>query len=494
MDVTKYRNLYFIGIKGSGMCALALLLKRLGYYIMGSDVRETFYTDDMLRQAGIEYYEGFSAQNLRRNIHNIDAVVYSAAYSLTNNEELEEAAKIFTCLSYPEALGSFSRHITSCAVVGTHGKSTTTALIGVMIKELQLPLMVLNGARVGDWDNNTVYFGGNQGFVSEVCEYRNHFNSFYANYVVLTSVEHDHPDYFDSIDDVIDAFRNFLYSVDAPKCFVAYGDSPEIRKTIDPYLIGNCIFYGEGEDNAVRITYYKCGHKKQSFIVEGISEEADKIKWEIPVPGKAIVFNTVAAFIFIREWAAQHDIEFKWKTLKKVLKEFKGVSRRCEILYKDDKYVVLDDYAHHPTAIKMTLEGIKKLYRPKRLIVDFMAHTYTRTMALIDDFTKSFKVADVLILNEIYASARELHTLKEKGLEQDIITSEQFYECVKQHHKNVRYIPNFQDVVRELEDIVEEGDVVVSMGAGDNFRITQHFANILKTKNHQDTSSPHKNQ
>ena len=317
------------------MCALAVLLKKMGHVIIGSDIADTFYTDELLSAADISCYQGFSITNIEKNKNTIDAVIYSAAYTIQNNEELRFASTLFQCVIYPVALGGISQDMSSCAIIGTHGKTTTAALTGTIIKSLDFPCSVLAGGNVPDWNNSTIWHGGNDFFVSEVCEYKNHFDNFYANYALYTSAELDHPDFFENEEAVFASFQKFLLSIDAPKKIIACGDSRGVLCTLDEMIKEHYILYGEGKNNDVQIISHTAKKGVQSFYIKGLSSIADALEWSIPIPGKALVLNTVGALVLMREWAKDTNRTILWKDVRDALKVFGGVSRRCEVVMQN---------------------------------------------------------------------------------------------------------------------------------------------------------------
>lgn len=518
MDFIHNKKFHFIGLKGSGMCALALLLHKLGKHISGSDIADFFYTDELLRNAGLRCSIGFKADNIPIDT---DIIIYSSAYTEENNEELALAKKTHICLSYPQALGKFSEQLNSCAVIGTHGKTTTSALIGTIAKALRYPIMALTGGKVSDWENNTVWFGGDKVFVAEACEYRNNFMHFKANYAIYTSAELDHPDFFENKQAVIDGFTQFLSTLETPKILIACVDDAGVRKSLSQLSHDisediTSIRYGSHipQDTSRNFKENICDvclieHKistnsdkkvVQSFRIQGLDKKADTLQWELPIPGKSLVLNAIGALILIRELHLQLNIlpeDLDWNIAREALANFRGISRRCELLYKDDKYIVLDDYAHHPTAIKMTLEGIRNFYAPTRLIVDFMSHTYTRTAVLLDDFVKSLSSADIIIINDIYGSAREQSCtpLKENTSEKTntqhektdkeklyFLDGKKFSDKVKEYHQEVYYMPNFMHAAKWVAKSLQPGDLFVTMGAGDNFRIAQSVVALIESR------------
>lgn len=476
MGVTTLKEgdrVYFIGIKGSGICPLAELMCNRGIRVSGSDTKEVFYTDAILKELGIPYHEFFDASHIEKP----DMVIYSAAYSPETNPEILEALRQgVPALKYTDALGAYSAGFDSSGITGVHGKTTTTALAGTLIKGAGLPAQVLAGSAVNAFGGRSTLSLGNKYFVAETCEYRRHFLSFHPNRIILTSVESDHQDYFPTYEDIREAFMEYgrllpprgelIYCADDPGAsevaallkqersdisFVPYGFSAEGDYGIESYEVRN----------EMAFTRVRC------FPTELI----------IRVPGKHTALNAAAALALtsslVRKEFGGADSdgwsEERREGARKALAEFSGSRRRAEILGEAGGVLFMDDYAHHPTAIETTLEGLKSFYPLRRLVVSFMSHTYTRTAALLDAFADSFEKADVLILHKIYSSAREAYsggvtgrTLFERTRERlgGASSPDRFY-----------YVDEPEDGEELLSRILKPGDLFITMGAGDNWRL-----------------------
>ncbi len=487
------RHIHCIGIKGSGLAALAILLKQSKYCISGSDVSDVFYTDSMLQNAGIAWNTGFNPKNIPPKT---ELVIYSAAYNFENNAELAYAKnKSVSCLSYPEALGMFSRTRESWAVIGTHGKTTTTAFIGLLCKSQNMDASVLTGSALPDFGNSAVLHQGDKVFFAEVCEYKNHFAHFSPHAAVFTSAEWDHPDYFSSVDEVFKHFASFLKRLPKNAPLIACIDDAGVQDTLRRTKQGvsnaaHTYFYTSTpqipkafEEMAKHIIHIEeqgiVMHERgkvQSFRIHGLDTEADRLVWYLPMPSLALVYNATAALISLATYMKNRGIAIDWQAMQKTLAHCRGISRRSEVLHHDAHYTIVDDYAHHPTAIEKTLQGITAFYQPKRLRVNFMPHTYSRTEKLWSDFLTCFTSADEVIVNDVYASAREEHaknTNKDaEHLAQDIAS--------RNATMRVQYIPTIEQTIEYVAGSLESGDLFLSMGAGDNFRASHAIAQKIQ--------------
>ena len=401
-------DIYMVGIKGTGMAALAEILVAGGARVTGSDTVEKFYTDDLLRSLGLRYAEGFAVSNLPDEI---DLVIYSAAYDPANHEELvAAAARGLPLITYAEALGELSRSMPSIGIAGVHGKTTTAALCAAIVRAAGLPGIVLAGSTLSDLGERATLVQGQSFFIAETCEYRRNFLSFHPSVIVVTSIEADHLDYFRDRADIISAFDEYARSLpprgeliycadDDGACELAESilrERPDIRRTA----------YGENADGEGRVVYLPAPPGEIRFSV-------GRRPFMLRIPGKHNALNAAAALIatdrarqIAHPNADEGDTEFAAVARDAVL-EFHGTRRRSEIVGEAGGVLILDDYAHHPTAIAATLAGYREFYPGRRLILDFMSHTYSRTRALLDEFGKALAAADILILHEIYASARE---------------------------------------------------------------------------------------
>lgn len=471
------RTVYLIGIKGTGMTALLEILLFYGAHVLGSDVSETFYTDAILQKHHIDVRTPFSVKNIEQV--NPDLVIYSSAYTASNNEEYAFCKEHnFTMISYTEALGEISRNRFSCGVAGVHGKTTTTAMIGTILQELNLPATVLTGSAVANFSGSCTMIKGKQYFVAETCEYKRNFLHFFPNKIILTSVESDHEDYYPTYEDILSAFMQYVERLPAFGELIYCADDPGAKK-VAQYVFSNrpdLVFtpYGETASGEFCVTYKGVKDGRQIFSLQGFAGE-----FSLNIPGKHNVLNATAAIALavqlIRTEKQKGSSISKGKdseqglsiedvgAIRKGIAHYAGMKRRGEIVGEPGGILIMDDYAHHPTAIRTTLHGLKEYYAGRRIIVDFMSHTYSRTKALLDEFSRAFNDADIVILNKIYASARENND--------NDVTGETLFEKTKKHHKKVFYYAEPSDACSFVLSLLKPGDIFITMGAGDNWKL-----------------------
>lgn len=476
-------HIHFVGIKGTGMAALVEIFHARGAVITGSDVSERFYTDEILEKLGIKALP-FSKDNITPSVQ---YVIYSSAYSPEKNPDLVQAVqKGIPMMLYTEALGALSGTAYSCGVCGVHGKTTTTGLVGTLLKNLDLPSQVLAGSVIASFGNSCTMTkncvpGAKNYFVAETCEYQRHFMSFCPQKIILTSVESDHQDYYPTYEDIRNAFVDYICKLPVGDQLIYCADdqgaveAARIAREKRPDI--QCIPYGENAEGDYRLQFgtVECG--KHFFTVQAFGQCA------ISVPGNHNVRNAVAALALAAELLktdGKNPADYA-KKLKDGLAAFAGGKRRSEIVGKAKNAVgkdiiFIDDYGHHPTAIKTTLAGYRDFYKKHRIIVDFMSHTYTRTAALLEEFASSFADADDVILNKIYGSAREDASCA-------TVTGETLAEHARKYHRSVHYCAEFGQAAEEGMKLLAgdsgkdfpDGFLFVTMGAGDNWKVGKHI-------------------
>jgi UDP-N-acetylmuramate--alanine ligase len=459
---------YFIGIKGTGMAALAELYSGRGGLITGSDVNDVFYTDQILARLPVKVLRGFSADNVAQAGH-IDFAVRSSAYGEDHPEVLAVRERGIPLFDYTQALGELSRFYRSTGITGVHGKTTTSGLTGTLLKALKLPASVLVGSGVSSFDGRSTWLGGDTYFVAETCEYRRHFLDFHPERIVLTSVEPDHLDYFTGYMDILSAFMEYIDLLPEGGELIYCADDPGAveaaqRSSLDrPDL--RLIPYGETAEGPFRIVESRLEEGRNIFRLAAWERE-----FVLPLPGKHLQLNAAAALAVVssllREEGREAD-ESCLDTLVEGVFLFRGSKRRSELVGERDGILVIDDYGHHPTAVDLTLRGLREFYPNRRLVVDFMSHTYSRTAALLEKFASSFGAADGVILHEIYASAREKYD--------GTCTGETLFEATKKHHKEVYYFEKTEQALPFLKEYLHTGDLFVTMGAGDNWQLGRKF-------------------
>jgi len=496
VDFKQDSSIYFVGIKGTGVCALAELMHNTGLKCSGSDIPEEFYTDAILKELKIPYFESFDAAHITEKI---DVVIYSAAYcaagsAVDSNPELARAQELkIPMLKYTEALGAWSERFDSTGVCGVHGKTTTTAICGVLMKAAKLPAQVLVGSAVIDFGTRSTITIGDKYFIAETCEYRKNFLSFRPRRIILTAVESDHQDFFPTYESIRDAFVEYCRLLPQGGQLIYCADDPgacEIASVIRNDNRGiEIIPYGFTASGDYKITSYNVENETAVFSIAGFSEE-----FKMRIPGRHEALNAAAGLALAASLAKNENAGGKSggtdcgalsdeqiQSIKFALENFKSTKRRSEVLGEAGGIIFMDDYGHHPAAIKTTLEGIKKFYPNRRLIVSFMSHTYTRTAALLEEFAACFNDADVVYFHKIYASARENYkggingkTLYEKAAavrDANIVAGS----------KETYYIEEYDEAFQPLREILKDGDIFLTLGAGNNWPLGVKLFDYYKT-------------
>lgn len=389
------QNIYhFVGIKGSGMSALATILHGKGLQVQGSDVETYFFTQKGLDDLQIPIYP-FSKENIKPGM-----VVIAGNAFPDSHEEIVRAHELgLEVVRYHNFIGSFIKNFTSIAITGSHGKTSTTGLLSHVLSGIE-PTSYLIGDGTGFGRQDADFF------VLEACEYRRHFLAYSPDYAIITNIDFDHPDYYKDIDDVIAAFTDFSRQV--KKGLIACGDDPymeQIKVDIPLYL------YGLAESNDVVASNIQKMTTGSSFDVT--IRGAFYGRFTIPTFGSHNILNALAVITFTYLEGLPVD------KVQAQLSTFGGVKRRFSEKTVEDM-VLIDDYAHHPQEIKATLDAARQKYPNKEVIAVFQPHTFTRTVALLSEFAEALNVADAVYLCDIFASAREqsgtvsIHDLAEK--------------------------------------------------------------------------------
>jgi UDP-N-acetylmuramate--alanine ligase len=374
---------HFVGIKGSGMSALAQVLHDMKYEVQGSDVEKRFFTQVALEQSGIKILP-FQKENIQPGM----TIIAGNAYP-DSHEEIQEAMKLgLPIVRYHRFLGDFMQNFISVAVTGAHGKTSTTGLLA-HVMEGGKPTSFLIGDGTGKGEEAAEYF------VFEACEYRRHFLSYFPDYAIMTNIDFDHPDYFANVEDVFSAFQEMALQV--KKGIIACGDDEQLQKVQAKVPV---LFYGFGEENdfqARNIIKSTEGTTFDVFVRHTFFET-----FTIPTFGNHNILNSLAVI------AICHYESIDPQIVKDQLLTFQGVKRRFTEKQVGSQ-VIIDDYAHHPTEIKATVEAARQKYPNREIVAVFQPHTFTRTQTFLDDFAESLNLADQVYLCEIFGSARENH-------------------------------------------------------------------------------------
>ncbi|HEK9098423.1 TPA: UDP-N-acetylmuramate--L-alanine ligase [Streptococcus equi subsp. zooepidemicus] len=441
------KTYHFIGIKGAGMSALALLLHQMGHKVQGSDVEKYYFTQRGLEQAGITILP-FSEDNISPDME----LIAGNAFREDNNSEVAYAMRHqLPFKRYHEFLGEFMKQFTSLGVAGAHGKTSTTGLLSHVLKHMAATSYLI-GDGTGHGAADARYF------VFESDEYERHFMPYHPEYSIITNIDFDHPDYFTGLDDVFNAFNDYAKQV--KKALFVYGEDEELRKISSPAPI---YYYGfEDTDDFVAFDITRTTNGSDFKV-----RHHDKLigQFHLPAYGRHNILNATAvlANLFIAG--------FDMKLVSEHLKSFSGVKRRFTEKVINDT-IIIDDFAHHPTEIIATLDAARQKYPNKEIIAIFQPHTFTRTIALLDDFAHALNEADSVYLAPIYGSAREI----DKG----DVKVEDLAAKVERPAKVISV-----DNVSPLLD--HDNAVYVFMGAGDIQLYERSFEELLAnlTKNNQ---------
>jgi len=480
-------RIHLVGAKGTGMTALAELLAAAGARLTGSDVPDEFYTDRILASIGVPVSPGFDASR----VEGTELVVHSAAYQRDANPELVAAiAAGIPVMNYPEALGELSKRFDSSGISGVHGKTTTTAMAGSVAAALRLPATVLAGSAVSSFGGKCTLRLGDRFFIAETCEYRRHFLSFRPRRIVLTSVEHDHQDYFPTYADILSAFVEYarllppggelIYCADDAGAVEA---AAAIRAERPDLAL---VPYGERAEGPYRLVSYEAGEGRALFRLAGFDRS-----FELRVPGRHLALDATAALALafslrraardqaapgtsavagaVRQGAAPDAPDAAdADAAADALAAFSGSKRRSEILGEAKGILFMDDYGHHPTAVRETIRGVRDFWTSRRLVVDFMPHLYSRTKALFNEFAACLDEADAVVMHDIYASAREVPD--------GSVSGEALFEETRKRRASLGAGPTWyferpMDAAQALERELRPGDLFLTMGAGDNWKL-----------------------
>ncbi len=461
MPTEKMNKIYMIGIKGVGMAMLAQFLKEKGYELSGSDVPEVFMTDKVLASAGIMVHQGFSVENIPSDVF---LIIYSTAYNEKTNEEVAKAKTGKTkVLTYAEAMGSFFNKYYGIAVVGSHGKTTTTAWLGYVLWQAGLDPNVMVGANVGQFEGCSLS-GASDYLLIEADEYQNKLRHFEPKAVLLNNIDYDHPDFFPDKAAYAQVFIDFIAKIPKKGFLVANFDDAQVAAIANVNTRARVISYAIENQAMYRAYALKQVGGKQFFklaFTEG-GEESELGDFVISLSGKHNVYNALAVI------AASIELGLELSLVRTKLEDFLGTSRRLEELGKYNGALIIDDYAHHPTEISATLAGVRAKWPDKRIITVFHPHTFTRTKGFLEEFSRSFSETDELIVLDIYGSARE---------EQGGVHSKDLILKISEKRPDLHivYIPTLTECEAYLRDKLGSRDLLLLMGAGDVFRVGQNL-------------------
>jgi len=457
----KVNYIHFVGIGGIGMSGIAELLMNLGFNISGSDIN---HSDNVkrLEKLGIKISIGHN----KKNINNSDAIVYSSAVPSNNPEILEARNKSIPIIRRAEMLAELiSLKKTSIAVGGTHGKTTTSSMIGMVLEKSGYDPTLVVGGLVSNLNTN-VKLGSGDMVVVEADEFDRSFLALKPTIAIVTNLEMEHTDCYKNLNDLKKAFLQFCQSVPFYGEVILCAESKPLMSLIDK-IQKPVVTYGLSENadfSAKDIMYNK---NKSEYTLFHKQKNLGKI--EIKVPGKHNVLNSLAAI------ALGIEIGIPIDKLKNGINKYMGVRRRFELKENKHKVIVVDDYAHHPTEVLATIKAAKNGWN-KKIVSVFQPHLFSRTRDFFKEFAESLFISDDIIITDIYP-AREKPI---KGITSNLIIDE-----LKQlGHSKTHYVNDLENLNQLLDSIVTADDIVITMGAGNIWRYNVKYNEHLNSKNH----------
>ena len=451
MYLKKY-HIHFVGIGGIGMSGIAELLLNLGYKVSGSDIQSSDITENLKTLGGI-LYEGHSDEHIR----GADVVVTSSAVGATNPEVRAAEQASIPVIPRAEMLAELMRLKYSVAIAGAHGKTSTTSIVSSVLAKGGLDPTVVIGGKLKSIGTNAVLGQGDY-IVAEADESDGSFLKFSPTIAVVTNIDREHLDFYTDLDEIKDVFLEFLDRIPFYGLAVLCLDNEAIQDII-PRVKKRYTTYGMNSQADFQIRDVEFKDQKSRFSVYHDGKQLGEI--QLNLPGIHNVYNATASI------AVAMELDIAFHHIKEALETADGVQRRLEIKGDKNGITVIDDYGHHPTEIKTTLQALEENWPDRRKIVVFQPHRYTRTQALFDDFTRAFYQSDLLMVLPIYSAG-------EKVIEG--VNSGMLCEGINAHgHKEVLCVDDFKQAVAHLKKTLTSGDILLTLGAGDVWKVGMDF-------------------
>ncbi len=465
----KKLKIHFVGIKGVGMAPLAIVCKQAGHIVTGSDVAAEFITDKPLLEEKIVPFKSFA----KENVENVDLVITTGAHGGFENIEVKAAKELgITVWTHGQAVGEFmdgkilGRDFNGISIAGSHGKTTTTGIVATVLKQAGLdPTYIIGTSDLVSLGQSGHYGTGNY-FIAEADEYATEpkhdktprFMWQNPKYAIFTNIELDHPDLYNSVDEVRSAFLKFTANIKTDGVLICNADDGEIAKIIKEFK-GNVVTFGMSPNADFVISNISVTDTQTFFWVK--SKGIDLGQFSVGLIGEHNAINALAALVLGLE------LGISVNDIKAGLAKFKGSKRRFEYIGQlKDGAMLFDDYAHHPTEIKKTLEAFRQAYKKHKIVCVFQPHTYSRTKKLFGEFSKSFEHADEVIITDIYPSMREE---PDNSVSSKLLAIE-----IGKYKKEVNYLQNLKNVIEYIDQkTYDRNTVIISMGAGDIYKIKE---------------------
>lgn len=455
---TKINHIHFVGIGGIGMSGIAEVLLNLGYKVSGSDIRKTDITRRLHHLGAKIYY-----QHHRKNIGGAEVVVFSSAVKEQNPEIREASERLIPVISRAEMLAELMRMKYGVAVAGTHGKTTTTSLIATVLAHAGLDPTVVIGGKLNSIGSNAK-LGQGDFLVAEADESDGSFLKLLPTIAVVTTIDPEHLDFYQGIEQIRRTFLQFIDKIPFFGLAVLCLDQENVQSLI-PQLKKRFTTYGLSSQADFQARDMSFDGPRSSFELVHRTKPLGRLT--VQMPGIHNVYNVLATV------ATAFELDIDFKTIQEALAEFSGIQRRFQLKAEIGDILVFDDYGHHPVEIKATLRAAKSGWK-RRIVAVFQPHRYTRTKALFDDFLTAFYEADVLVITDIYPAGED---------EIEGVHSRNLIDGIREHgHRDVRYISDRQEILKYLSTVITPGDLVITLGAGDIYRVGEDLIEEFKRK------------
>ena len=462
MDSTHPASAHLVGICGAGMRALAEVLMDLDWSLSGSDLQEAPRSIQKLIERGLRFHRGHAAANVPRTVGQL---IYSPAIQATNVERIEADRRQLPALSYSQAVNQLIRKTAGVCVAGTHGKSTTTAMTATILDQAHRLSGVVLGAEVCD-GGRSGWTGNGDLFVAESCEFQRSFLDLDPKYTAILTVEPDHFDCFPDQDSLEGAFADFasrtnddgliLFNDDSPASAAVCAHARTAARRVSFGTRATADWQATDFSQSSNGTQFQLFHRGKSII-----------QIDLCLLGIHNVSNGLAAA------ALTAEIGVPPETIRQALANFRGIRRRLERIGERGGILFYDDYAHHPTAVKVTLETLRMMAGSRRIWCVFQPHQVLRTEALMTEFSASFDEADEVLVAPVFAA-------RESVTDEPISVSRELAKRITARGGAARFYPSLDQIVNTLEDAMRPGDVIVTMGAGDIDRIHHEFTRRIQ--------------
>lgn len=453
------KHIHMVGIGGIGMSGMAEILLLRGYRVSGSD-QSTSETTNRLEKLGATIFYTHDASN----INGADVVVYTSAVKANENAETREAmAQKIPVIKRSEMLAELMRSKFGIGIAGTHGKTTTTTMAGHVVQDGNFDPTIIVGGRVHSFDKTNAVVGKGDIIIVEADEYDRTFLRLSPSMVVITNIEAEHLDIYKDLDDVKAAFTKFANKVPFYGAVIVCLDAPEVRSIL-PNIKRRTISYGYNPQAEIRAVNIIHETVNSTFTVLANNKSLGEVT--LKAPGDHNVKNALASVAIGLELGMSFD------KIKSGLERFEGVFRRFQPKLNTQKLIVIDDYAHHPTEVQATIKAARQGWPDRRVIAVFQPHLYSRTKEMHKEFGLSFFDAEVLVVTDIYPS-------REAPIEG--VTGKLISDTAKNYgHKYVYYLEDKNELPNKLNEIVKDGDIVITMGAGDIYKFGEKFVDTIR--------------